>query len=171
MVAAPWRYSTLGHSISAAGVPAAACGAAELRFSESPEKKDFTLLANEALDDAGAGVVDAGVGLVDAVDAAAGDGELSPLKPLNEEQAVKVAATTAAATAGRQTRPRAPSREMSALPSCRLRLSTLIMRNLHPQRHPYSSGTVTDQKPLGPLSGELARVGRHFNGADAADRP
>src|SRR5262245_29558273 len=169
MVAAPWRYSTLGHSISAAGVPAAACGGAELRFSESPEKKDFTLLANETLDDAGAGVVDAGAGLVDAV--AVGDGELSPLKPLNEEQAVKVAATTAAPTAGRQTRPRALSRERSALPSCRLRLSTLIMRNLHPQRPPYSSGTVTDKKPLGPLSGELPRVGRHFNGVDAADRP
>jgi hypothetical protein len=70
-------------------VPAADCAAGELRFPESPEKKAFTLLANEVLDDTGAAV---------AVDAGAG-GALSPVRPPKEEHAPSVTATVAA-TAG-----------------------------------------------------------------------
>ena len=69
-------------SAAAAAAPAAGCGAAELRLPESPENKDLTLLVNEALDDAGAGVVDA------VAAGAAGGGELSPVKLPNEEHPV-----------------------------------------------------------------------------------
>src|SRR5260221_11078489 len=93
MVAAPWRYSTLGQLISAAAV----CGAGELRFPESPENNDFILLVNEALDDTGAGAGDA-------VDAGGGGGALSPVRPPNEEHAFTVATTATAPTACPQPR-------------------------------------------------------------------
>lgn len=108
-------------------------GAAELRFPESPANSAFILLVNEVPDDAGAGDV-VGAGVVDAADAGAGGGALSlPVRLPNEEHAVSVAATAAAA-ACRQTQHCVPPREASALPVCRLRLSTLIMRNLRSQR-------------------------------------
>ncbi len=123
MVAAPWRCSTPGHSISAAAAPAD-CGAGELRFPESPEKKDFTLLANEALEDAG---------VADAVGAGAG-GALSPVRPPNEEHAARVAAT-AAATAGSRQRSislcKAPARAVG-----RLRPLKFIMQAPCSERRP-----------------------------------
>src|SRR5262249_5678796 len=58
-VAAPWRYSTLGHSMSAAAELLAGCGSGAFSPLKSPENKAFTLLANDTSDDCGAAVVDA----------------------------------------------------------------------------------------------------------------
>jgi hypothetical protein len=99
---------------------------------------------NELLDDAGAGVVDA-------VGAGAGGGaESPPVRLLDEVQPVSVATTAAAPAARRHRHRRAPSRRVSAL-----QVFTLVMRNLHPERRRYSSGTVAGQRhPFLDLAGK-----------------
>jgi hypothetical protein len=80
-----------------------------LRVPESPENKDFTLVANDILDDAGAGAVDA-------VDAGAEVGALLPVRLPNEEHPVSVAATAVTPIACRQPQHRVASREGFELP-------------------------------------------------------
>jgi len=108
--------------------PPAGCGSGELRFAESPEKKDFTLLANDVLDDVGTGVADAvGVGA---------GGVLLPVKPPNEEHAASVSPAEAAAAASRQL-PRSVSlRNALALAARSLLLFTLVMRTPCSERYP-----------------------------------
>src|SRR5262249_1528880 len=141
--------------ISAAAAPPAGCGAGELRFVESPEKKDFTLLANDGLDDVGAGVADA-------VDAGAGGAPL-PVRPPKEEHAASVAAAGAARAASRQL-PRSISfRKAPPLAVCNLRLLRLIMRT-------PSSGRLPVPISISSSSGK-GEVGRRLSLAVTKDRP
>src|SRR5215467_7956842 len=126
MVAAPWRYSTLGHSISVAA-PAAAGNACGLEFPEPPENQDFTRLANEAFDDGGADAVGEGAG-----------GGLSPVRLGNEEHPASATAPAAATPASRQPAATLPfpacgrgkrAGNTSAVAVRRLRLLRSIMRN------------------------------------------
>jgi hypothetical protein len=168
-VAAPWRYSTLGHSISddAAAPVVDDDDEGELSFPESPEKKDFTRLVNDPSEGAWA-VATAGSGAA-----------LPPVKLPSEEHPATLAATVATPARGATARvqPRSSGRMGlrgrvgRELEVCGLRLVASIM--LKPCQ---SSGRL--QTPPAPANGGIGgkrlstgRVSRQIICPDAADRP